>query len=73
MTRNPEVMGQADDAVPWEGMRCEVVLHATWVQHGVTSQPAEAANGGDIWGTTITHLGMIRKLLTDARETSYVM
>jgi len=28
---------------------------------------------GDIWGTRITYLGVIRKLLTDARETSYVM
>jgi len=28
---------------------------------------------GDIWGTRITYLGMIQKLLTDARETSYVM
>ena len=37
--------------VPREEMRCEgCVLHATWVQHSVTSQPAEAANGGGHMG-----------------------
>jgi hypothetical protein len=34
------------------GRKCgaKVVLHATWVQHGVTSQPAEAANSGGHMG-----------------------
>jgi hypothetical protein len=33
----------------------------------------DGSNVGDIVGTRKRHLGMARKLLTDARETSYVI
>jgi hypothetical protein len=44
------VWTRSDDAVPWEECGAKVVLHAPWVQHSVTSQPAEAANGGGHMG-----------------------
>jgi len=50
MTGTLKLWTMSDDAVPWEEIRCEFVLHATWVQHSVTSQPAEAANGGGHMG-----------------------
>jgi hypothetical protein len=39
-----------DDAVPWEEMRCGGCSACHLVQHSVTSQPAEAVNGGGHWG-----------------------
>ena len=45
-----KLLTRSDDAVPWRKCGAKVVLHATWVQHSVTSQPGEAANGGGHMG-----------------------
>jgi hypothetical protein len=57
------------------GKKCgaKVVLHATWCSTASPRRQRKQLMAGDIGGTRITYLGMIRKLLTDARETSYVM
>jgi len=72
VTGNPEVMDQV-------GRRCPVggnaVRRLFCMPLGCsTASPRSQRKqlmAGDIWGTRITYLGMIRKLLTDARETSY--
>ncbi len=44
--------------------------YAAWLQHSVTSQPAQAANGREVLRARSEYLAKFSELLTETRETS---